>query len=404
MAEILERSGYRVKIRVEVPADEVNETYSALVADYTRRIRVPGFRPGKAPQRVVEARLDRAALLEEVKEKLLDASYPRAVSELDLLPVGVQLLEATLEEGQAFIYVAEVETYPEVKLPDWHNFKLEVEVPQIGDSEVDQAFQQLRERYGELSPVDRPIEATDSVMIQTDDGAQFPVDMKNAQPHVVEALLGHSAGETVTVPVKDGEIVVREIPTQIIEVKALQLPELDEEFARTLGEPSLEVLREKVVASLQAQANQAVQEAKVEQFTAQLADGSEMDLPPSMQREEEQAILRRISDDLQREKLTLQGYIESLRAENKLDAFQEDLRKSATSRLRRAMAREALADQLGTELTDEEWNDYLTGLARASRTSVANLLKDLDERALVNLREQRRQEKAIEEALRRIDL
>ncbi len=404
MAEILERSGYRVKIRVEVPAIEVTQTYSTLVADYTRRLRVPGFRPGKAPQRVVEARLDRAALMEEVKEKLLDASYPVAINELNLLPVGVQLLEATLEDGQAFVYVAEVETYPEVKLPDWHNFKVEVETPQIGDAEVEQAFQQLRERYGELGSVDRPIEVGDSVLIQTDDGAQFPVDMKNAQPHVVEALLGHTAGESVTVPVKDGEVVVREIPTKILEVKALRLPDLDEEFAKTLGEPSLEVLREKVVASLQAQASQSVHEAKIEQFTVQLAEGSEIEIPPSMQREEEQNLLRKISEDLQREKLSLQEYVDRLRAEGKLEDFQNDLRQSATTRLRRSLAREALAEQLGTEFSDEEWNEYLTHLARASRTSVANLLKDLDERTLVHLREQRKQEKALEEALRRIDL
>ncbi|WP_276959175.1 trigger factor family protein, partial [Allomeiothermus silvanus] len=119
MAEILEREGYRVKLRVEVPASEVNKAYDAVVREYASKVRVPGFRPGKAPAKVIEARLGRESLLEEVKERLLDTSYPKAVKELELFPVGVKLLEAHLEQGQPFTYVAEVENYPEVKLPNW---------------------------------------------------------------------------------------------------------------------------------------------------------------------------------------------------------------------------------------------------------------------------------------------
>ena len=88
MAEILERSGYRVKVRVEVPKEKVEERYQALLRDVAKRVRIPGFRPGKAPLKVVEARIGREELLSDLKERLVEETYPLAVQELGLLPVA----------------------------------------------------------------------------------------------------------------------------------------------------------------------------------------------------------------------------------------------------------------------------------------------------------------------------
>ncbi|ADH63731.1 trigger factor [Allomeiothermus silvanus DSM 9946] len=403
MAEILEREGYRVKLRVEVPASEVNKAYDAVVREYASKVRVPGFRPGKAPAKVIEARLGRESLLEEVKERLLDTSYPKAVKELELFPVGVKLLEAHLEQGQPFTYVAEVENYPEVKLPNWREFKLEVPPIEITDEMVEQALQELRQRYGELVPVERPIEAKDQVFIETEDGARFPVDMEKALEHVREALLGKSAGDEVMVPVKDGDTVVKELKTKVLEVKALQLPELDEEFAKTVGEESLEVLRGKVRMSLESQAARKVQEAKAEQLLEKLAEGLEAEIPPTMLNREQQHLLEHMAEDLQKEKTTLQDYLKKLEEEGKLEEFRADLKTSAEKRIRRALAKEKLQEELGTELTEEEWNAYLADMARAYRTNVASLKKELGEETLERLKLQLLQDKALAEALQKLE-
>lgn len=403
MAEILEREGYRVKLRVEVPASEVNKAYDAVVREYASKVRVPGFRPGKAPAKVIEARLGRESLLEEVKERLLDTSYPMAVKELELFPVGVKLLEANLEQGQPFTYVAEVENYPEVKLPNWREFKLEVPPIEITDEMVEQALQELRQRYGELVPVERPIEAKDQVFIETEDGARFPVDMEKALEHVREALLGNSAGDEVMVPVKDGDTVVKELKTKVLEVKALQLPELDEEFAKTVGEESLEVLRGKVRMSLESQAARKVQEAKAEQLLEKLAEGLEAEIPPTMLNREQQHLLEHMAEDLQKEKTTLQDYLKKLEEEGKLEEFRADLKTSAEKRIRRALAKEKLQEELGTELTQEEWNSYLADMARAYRTNVASLKKELGEETLERLKLQLLQDKALAEALQKLE-
>jgi trigger factor len=87
VAEILEREGYRVRFRVEVPPAEVDQTYRSVLQYYARRIRIPGFRPGRVPEKVLQARIGREALLQEVQERLIDRTYPQAIRELALLPV-----------------------------------------------------------------------------------------------------------------------------------------------------------------------------------------------------------------------------------------------------------------------------------------------------------------------------
>lgn len=205
------------------------------------------------------------------------------------------------------------------------------------------------------------------------------------------------------VPVKDGDTVVKELKTKVLEVKALQLPELDEEFAKTVGEESLEVLRGKVRMSLESQAARKVQEAKAEQLLEKLAEGLEAEIPPTMLNREQQHLLEHMAEDLQKEKTTLQDYLKKLEEEGKLEEFRADLKTSAEKRIRRALAKEKLQEELGTELTEEEWNAYLADMARAYRTNVASLKKELGEETLERLKLQLLQDKALAEALQKLE-
>ncbi len=403
MAEILEREGYKVKIRVEVPASQVEQTYQTVLQSYAGRVKLPGFRTGKAPAKVVEAKIGKESLLDEVKEALRDETFPKAAQELSLLPVGARVLEESLTFGQPFVYTVEVENYPEVKLPDWRSFKLEVETPEVTDEVVKRALDDLRNRYGEMVAVDREVQEKDHVFIETEDGGRFPVVMENAQPHVREALLGKKAGDEVAVPVKDGETIVREVKTKILEVKALQLPELDDEFAKTVGEDSLEALMTKVRESLTAQFERETRNAKANQLLDKLAEGIEAEIPPTMLAREEQSLLQSLADDLKEQKLELGEYIAHLEKEGKLEEFKQSLTQNATKRLRRSLAVEALADELKTELTQEEFDEFLADMARAYRTSPARLQSELGRDAIARLRIQRLHDKALFEAVAKIE-
>ncbi|GIW37895.1 MAG: trigger factor [Meiothermus sp.] len=403
MAEILEREGYRVKIKVEVPASQVEQTYQSVLNHYAGRVKVPGFRAGKAPGKVIEAKIGKESLLEEVKEALRDETFPKAAQELSLLPVGARVLEENLTFGQPFVYTVEVENYPEVKLPDWQTFKLEVKTPEVTDEVVNRALDDLRSRYGEMVAVDREAQENDHVFIETDDGGRFPVVMENAQPHVREALLGRKAGDEVVVPVKDGETIVREVKTKILEVKTLQLPALDDEFAKTVGEDNLEALTNKVRESLKAQFEREARNAKANQLLDKLAEAIEAEIPPTMQAREEQSLLQSLADDLEEQRLELRDYIAQLEKDGKLEEFKQNLSESATKRLRRSLAVEALAEELKTELSQEEFEEFLNEMARSYRTTPARLQSELGRDAIARLRIQRLHDKALLEAVTRIE-
>lgn len=399
MAEILERDGYKVKIKVEVPASQVEQTYRSVLSDYASRVRVPGFRPGKAPAKVIEAKIGKESLLDEVKEVLRDETFPKAARELSLFPVGARVLEERLNFGEPFVYTVEVENYPEVKLPDWRAIKLEVATPEITEEVVNRALEDLRSRYGEMVAVEREVQAGDHVFIETEEGSRFPVVMENAQPHVREALLGKKAGDEVLVPVKDGETVVREVKTKVLEVKALQLPELDDEFAKTVGEDSLEALVSKVRDSLKAQFARETQNAKASQLLDKLAEALEVEIPPSMQQREELSLLESLAEDLQQQGIDINQYQRQLEQDGKLEEFHQNLRQSATKRLRRSLAVEALAEELKTELSQEEFDQFLAEVARSYRTTPSRLQSEMGQAALARLRIQRLHDKALQQAV-----
>ncbi|MDW8425652.1 MAG: trigger factor [Meiothermus sp.] len=403
MAEILEREGYKVKIKVEVPASQVEQTYREVLNNYAGRVKLPGFRAGKAPAKVIEARIGKESLLDEVKEVLRDETFPKAARELSLLPVGARVLEESLTFGQPYVYTVEIENYPEVKLPDWQNFKLEVETPEVTDEVVSRALDDLRTRYGEMVAVEREAQEKDNVFIETEDGGRFPVVMENAQPHVREALLGKKAGDEVMVPVKDGETVVREVRTKVLEVKTLQLPELDDEFAKTVGEDNLEALTRKVRESLQAQFEREVRNAKANQLLDKLAEALEVQIPPTMQAREEQSLLENLAGELKEQKLELSEFLAQLEKEGKLEEFKQNLSENAAKRLRRSLAVEALAEELKTDLSQEEFEEYLSEVARAYRTMPARLQSELGQGAIARLRIQRLHDKALLEAVSRIE-
>lgn len=403
MAEILERSGYRVKVRVEVPAEKVQERYQALLRDVAKRVRIPGFRPGKAPLKVVEARIGREELLSDLKERLVEETYPLAVQELGLLPVAARVVEEELKEGEGFRYVAEVENYPEVKLPDWRSFDLKVAPEEVTEEMVEKALEELRQRYAELVPVDREAQEKDHVFVRTEEGAEFPIDLSKALPHVREALLGRRAGEVVMVPVlnQQGEK-VREVRTEILEVKTLELPELDEEFAKTLEAESLEDLRQKVRESLKRQAEAQYQEARERAFLEKLAEGLEVEIPPSMLEAEERHLLEHLAEDLARQGIGLEAYLKALEDKGELPKFREELRQEALKRVRRSLAKERLAEELKPEVSEEEWQTYLQAVARSYGVSVQELKREFGERGLARLRAAYIQEKAVKEALSKL--
>ena len=168
----------RVRINVEVPFTELEPEFDRAFKQLASQVRLPGFRPGKAPRKLLEARFGREAMRDQVVNDALPGRYSEAVTSSDLKPIGQPEIEVTKKEyGEDLEFTAEVDVRPELDLPDLGALELTVDAIEIDDEEVDAELQNLRARFGTLAGVDRAAENGDFVSIDlsaTVDGEDLP--------------------------------------------------------------------------------------------------------------------------------------------------------------------------------------------------------------------------------------
>ena len=157
MAELVSQNGNKVEFKVSVPANEVSRAYQQVWTAILRDVRVPGFRPGKAPRSVLAKRVGMGYVESEVRDRLLEVHYPQAARELKLNLVDASIDPGALADGQSFDFGVSGETYPKVVLGDWKAATLSAESPEITDEMLEQTLTDLRERNASFESVERPI-------------------------------------------------------------------------------------------------------------------------------------------------------------------------------------------------------------------------------------------------------
>ncbi|GBF07574.1 trigger factor-like protein [Deinococcus aerius] len=406
MAELISREGNKVQFRVAVPAAEVNRAYEQVWAGLARDVRVPGFRPGKAPRKVLEGRVGKGYVENEVRDRLLQAHYPQAVRELKLSLVDAQIEPGSLASGQSFDFTVRGETYPEVTLGDWRGAQLTAAAPEITDEVLERTLSDLQERNATFQTVERPIEATDQVTIEElgEEGGSYPVYLDVAEPHVRDALIGKNVGDEVeiTVPAHqhgDHEHPAHTVRVRVQGVQTKQLQELNDEFAKSLNFDSLDRLRTELRAELERRARQEGDAARREEFINHLVDGMQADIPQALLDRRREAMLEEIRDDLGRQGVKWGEYEGFMREQGKLDEFMADLAKNAESRVKRDLALEKLAEDLGVRVSDAEFNQTMNALAQANSLTPQQLQSQLGPEGLNSYYISLTREKALQQAL-----
>ncbi len=153
--QILEQDAGRTKLQIDIPASDVSKAYQQVLGSIARQIRVPGFRPGKAPRGVIETRVGKDAIAQEVRDALVQTYLPRAVSELSLTPVSQHLHAHEPVDGQDYRFEAVLELYPDFELPDMGQIVFDTEQPPVTGELIDAEVAALRRQYATLIPVER---------------------------------------------------------------------------------------------------------------------------------------------------------------------------------------------------------------------------------------------------------
>ena len=244
----------RVRLAVEVPFDELKPTFDQAYKKIAQQVRVPGFRPGKAPARILDQRLGRGVVLEEVVNTAVPQKYGEAVGEAEINPLGQPEIEVTsIEDGDKIAFTAEVDVRPSIELPDFSTISVSVDAAEVTDSDVDDQLTGLQARFGTLTGVQRPAAKDDFVVMDlsaTVNGEAVEEAQTSGMSHQVgageliegldDALEGMSAGETknFTTTLVAGEHAGEEaeVTVTVQTVKERQLPEADDEFAQLASE------------------------------------------------------------------------------------------------------------------------------------------------------------------------
>ncbi len=375
----------RVRLSVEVPFDEVKPSLDAAYKKIGAQIRVPGFRPGKVPARIIDQRVGRAAVLEEAVSEVVPRSYVEAAREHELKTLGQPDIEVTRQDDEALSFTAEVDVRPEITLPELSGIAVSVDDAEVTDADVDEQLSSLRERFGSLKGVDRAVHSGDYVsidLVAAIDGEEIEAGSTKGMSYEVgagdlvdgldEAIEGKSAGDTVTftATLQQGDRAGEEaeISATVNSVKEKELPELDDEFAQLASEfDTIDELRADLRERLGGVKKLEQGAQARDKLIEHLVETVEFPVPESAIQTEVDAREHEIVHALGHDDAVFGRYLE---AQGKTrEEFTDELREGAEKAVRAQFLLDAIADSSEVQVGDGELTEYL--VRQAGRYNMA---------------------------------
>ena len=407
----------RVKVTVEVPFSELGPELDKAYQALAQQVNIPGFRRGKAPRQLIDARVGRGPVLEQVVNDMLPTRYGQAIEELDIKALGQPNIDITkLEDGDVIEFVAEVDVRPEFDLPDFS--EISVEVPALGSTEerIDHELEHLRERFGSLKTVDREAGDEDFITLNlsaTVDGEEiedakvedmsYRVGSGDLIEGLDEAVKGLKADESATFTSKlvFGEYADKdaEVTVTVTAVKERELPELDDDFAQMASEfDTVEELRADLASGAEESAK-AEQAASIREEVLKVAlEKTQFPLPASVVDEQVNAQVQQLMGQLGGDEALFEKLLEAQGTSR--EEFNEQTRTSAEEAVRTQLFLDVLAEKEEPEVTQDELNDHIVFTARRYGVEPQQFLMQLQQSGqLLNLVSDVRRGKALANAI-----
>ncbi|MDQ3952145.1 MAG: trigger factor [Actinomycetota bacterium] len=361
----------RVRLRVEAPESSLKPALDAVYRRWAGEIKVGGFRKGKVPRQIIDARVGPEVIREEALREALPDLYREALAAEDLeaiAPPEIEVLE--FDPGAPLLFEATVDVRPEVAVPDLPSISVEAPPSEVTDEDVDEQLDRLRDQFAELEPVGREARRGDFVLIDLNgyrhdepvEGASAPdylyeVGSRSGPPRLDDELEGARPGAILkfndTIPA--GELAGQDISFTVLvkEVKVKRLPPLDDELAKTMGEfDTLAELRDDVRSRLAPVKTNMVREEIANLALSALVDASGLEPPEKLVEQELEHRLEHFADDLQRAGLTMDDYTE------RANLTELEIRRDIRRQVERSVKAELLLEEIARierfEVTEDD--------------------------------------------------
>ena len=398
--------GSRVGLTIEVPIRQVDAAYERVVDRLSRRVKVQGFRPGKAPRALIEARIGPDALRDEVAEALVPQVLAKALEDNSIEPIDRPQVEIEeIDRGRPGRFKARVSVMPSVTLPDLDSLSVEQEHTEVDDEMVERRLDGLRDRLAEVEPVEREVRSGDIVVgdLKVFSGdAEIPDEAREAielevrdgvlVPELLEALPGTAIGAVATAEVKmpedhrnpelQGKDARLEVTVQGLKEK--RVPELTDDVASQLSDgehATADALREAVREDL-VESSERGDHLRFEQKAIEaVVEAAEAEIPDALVDREVDRQLERLDQQLQQQGLRLDRYLEYVgRTEQ---AYRADLRPEALGRVKTDLVLDELSRTLEIDPSDDEVREYIRHEAEHEQELKDNLEQFLGSDAAV---------------------
>jgi trigger factor len=382
VTQVREAGPFERILTVVIRGDALRNAEGRAARKLSKDLKIKGFRPGKAPLKVVESVVGAERLRQEAVDEALPAVVADALRETELAPVTAPRVEEVRDGEDGVEVDVRVTLWPELdEVPEYQGRRVEIERPEVSDEDIDAQIERMQDQFAELEDVDREGFDGDYVLIDitTAAGEEIAKDLlyEIGSGSFLEGidipLRGSKVGSIeefdTTLPPSfgdnAGEVVARVLVKQ---VKTKRLPELTDEWVDDVSEfETIAEMRDQLAADLAGYRAQAARSQLHDKLLGTLLDDLELELPEPLVEAEMDAVLHRFAHRLGSQGISLEQYFQISGQDQ--EGFVEDLRSQATTNLRTRVLLEAVAEREGIEVDDAEMDEAITSLAAASEKS-----------------------------------
>ena len=383
--EIITQKENEVKLKIEMDKLKVNSNLDKVYNDTSYQVKIPGFRKGRIPKNILKLHLGKEYFYEKTAEKLIPECYLEAINKNNIKPINQPEIKVIqIEEDKPLIFEATVQVKPEVKLGSFDEISIQKEDVKVTNTDINNEIKRIQESFSELKVVkNRKAKKGDFMVVDSEgyiegkvvEGSKVEKQIiqlgKNMPPEFNKKLVGCSGGDEkeikVLIPsdVKDKKIADKEIKykVKIIEIKEKELPELNEDFIKRVGNyKTLDDFKKDTKDKLEKQIEMVNKNSYEHKLLEKVTDVCEVKVPKVLIEREVEYMMKSLEDDLKSKDLSLQDYYKSIKTDE--EKVKREYEIVAKKRIKQELVLDKISQVENIQVTEKEVKDKIKTIAK----------------------------------------